>query len=44
MGALLGPQIAAGDFKPVFALSGFGYLVWLSAVATISIQLLRQPE
>ncbi len=44
LGALFGPQIAAGNAKPIFALSGLGYLGWLSVVAVMSVQLLRTPE
>lgn len=44
LGALVGPQIAAGDAKPAFGLSGIGYLTWLSVVATISLRLLRTTD
>ena len=44
LGALFGSQIAAGNAKPIFALSGLGYIGWLSVVAVISVQLLRAPQ
>ena len=44
LGAIFGSQIAAGNAKPMFALSGLGYLGWLSVVAVISVQLLRTDQ
>jgi hypothetical protein len=43
-GVVSGPAIAAGDLMGLFAVSGVGFLVWLSFLVATGLRMVRSTD